>query len=187
MNEYVLHQILEYHWHMATYRQQQGRVDSNNPAVPVAAEVHIGVRGSGSIGTRIALQLVSPGYQVSGWSRSEHGIEGVDCRSGDDSLDPLLGELYIVVGVLPETSTTRGLANASRFRAMKSGAYFINVGRGSLVNEAALIEALDSGAFVRRHARRLFDRALTRRSPVVALPENYHDTTYCRWIADYCY
>ncbi len=145
MNEYVLHQIFEYRWHMAIYRQQQQEADWTNHAVPVAADVHIGILGLGSIGTRIAEQLVSLGYQVSGWSRSEHSIDGVDCRSGDESLDPLLGELDIVVGVLPETSTTRGLANASRFSAMKAGAYFINVGRGSLVDEAALIEALDNG------------------------------------------
>jgi glyoxylate/hydroxypyruvate reductase len=145
MNEYVLHQILEYRWHMETYRQQQKSADWSSHNVPIAADVHIGILGLGSIGTRITKQLVSLGYQVSGWSRSEHNIDGVDCHSGDNSLDPLLGKLDIVVGVLPETSTTRGLANASRFQAMKSGAYFINVGRGSLVDEAALIEALDSG------------------------------------------
>ena len=145
MNEYVLYQILEYRWHMATYRQQQDKADWHTHAVAVAAEVHIGVLGLGSIGTRIAEQLVSLGYQVSGWSRSEHSIDGVDCRSGNASFEPMLGELDIVVAVLPETSATRGLFDSTSFSAMKSGAYFINVGRGSLVDETALIEALDSG------------------------------------------
>ena len=145
MNEYVLHQILEYRWHMATYRQQQNRADWSNHAVAVAADVHIGVLGLGSIGTRIAEQLVSLGYQVSGWSRSEHSIAGVDCRFGDASFEPMLGGLDIVVAVLPETSATRGLFDSTGFKAMKIDAYFINVGRGSLVDEAALIEALDSG------------------------------------------
>jgi glyoxylate/hydroxypyruvate reductase A len=57
----------------------------------------------------------------------------------------ILGASDIVVCMLPQTPQTSGLLNAGRFAQMKPGAVFINVSRGSIVDEPALIAALQSG------------------------------------------
>jgi len=59
--------------------------------------------------------------------------------------DALLGESDYVVPLAVATSQTENLMNAAAFAKMKKGAYFINVSRGNLVDEAALEAALDSG------------------------------------------
>ena len=61
------------------------------------------------------------------------------------ALDELLAESDIVVSTLPLTDETRGLMDARRFAAMKRGAIFVNGSRGAIVQEAALLAALDSG------------------------------------------
>jgi phosphoglycerate dehydrogenase-like enzyme len=57
----------------------------------------------------------------------------------------LLAQSDVVVAAVPETDETRRLMGPEAFGAMKDGAFFVNVGRGSLVDEAALVEALESG------------------------------------------
>ena len=60
-------------------------------------------------------------------------------------LEALLAECDIVVATLPLTADTRGLMGAREFGLMKRGAIFVNGGRGATVQEAALLQALDSG------------------------------------------
>ena len=61
---------------------------------------------------------------------------------GPDGLYDLLARSDVVVVALPSTPDTRGLLGASAFDAMKSGSYLINVARGDIVDEGALIAAL---------------------------------------------
>jgi phosphoglycerate dehydrogenase-like enzyme len=60
-------------------------------------------------------------------------------------LHQALREADYVVAALPETPETQRLLNAEAIGAMKQGAYFVNVGRGKVVHEGALVEALKSG------------------------------------------
>ena len=57
----------------------------------------------------------------------------------------MLGRCDAVIAAVPETPETRGLIDAAAIAALAPGAFFCNVGRGSLVDEAALIAALESG------------------------------------------
>jgi phosphoglycerate dehydrogenase-like enzyme len=57
----------------------------------------------------------------------------------------MLDEADAVIAAVPETPETAGLMDAAAFAAMRPGAFFCNVGRGSLVDEAALIDALERG------------------------------------------
>src|SRR5256885_14321384 len=61
-------------------------------------------------------------------------------------LDEVLPEADYVVLAAPETPETKRLMDAARIAKMKRGARLVNVGRGSLLDEAALIRALESGA-----------------------------------------
>jgi phosphoglycerate dehydrogenase-like enzyme len=101
------------------------------------------VVGVGGIGREIARLLRAAGLQ----------IMGVGTRAREDDPDfgriysiaeltNLLPQAHYVVAVTPLTDATRGLFGAPEFQAMKSSARFINVGRGAVVDEAALVDAL---------------------------------------------
>jgi phosphoglycerate dehydrogenase-like enzyme len=105
------------------------------------------VVGSGSIGRAIARLLRAAGLQVEGVGRRARAQDadfGVVHAVGD--LNRVLGAADYVVLITPLTAQTRGLFDAARFAAMAPQARFINVGRGALVDEAALLAALRSGA-----------------------------------------
>jgi phosphoglycerate dehydrogenase-like enzyme len=62
-----------------------------------------------------------------------------------DKMPALLGKADFVVNILPNTGETQGLVGKKEFSLMKKGAVYVNVGRGLTNDEAALIEALNSG------------------------------------------
>jgi glyoxylate/hydroxypyruvate reductase len=109
------------------------------------ADMTVGVLGLGELGLESAREVARQGYRVLGWSRTQKAVEGISCSSGAEALVSVLSQSDIVVCMLPKTPETDGLLDAAMFRAMKQGAFFINVSRGSVVDEPALITALQSG------------------------------------------
>jgi glyoxylate/hydroxypyruvate reductase A len=109
------------------------------------ASVRVGVMGLGELGGLAAAELARHGFQVAGWSRSPKQIPGVACSHGDAALDAFLARSDVLVCMVPLTPATAGLLDASRFAALPPGAAFVNVSRGAVVDEAALLAALRSG------------------------------------------
>jgi glyoxylate/hydroxypyruvate reductase len=107
--------------------------------------IRVGILGLGQLGLTAALECARQGYQVQGWSSTLKAVDGVRTFAGLDALPEILAGSDIVVCMLPQTPHTRGLLNAERLALMKTGAAFINVSRGGVVDEPALIEALRSG------------------------------------------
>jgi phosphoglycerate dehydrogenase-like enzyme len=103
------------------------------------------VAGLGEIGLETARIARALGMKVSGTKRTVEPIEGIDQVSGNDGLAGLLATADAVVNTLPGTPYTEGLFNRDVFSAMKPGTVFVNVGRGTVVDEEALLEALDNG------------------------------------------
>jgi phosphoglycerate dehydrogenase-like enzyme len=91
------------------------------------------VVGQGAIGAEVARLGAAFGMQVCG------------VRRGRGDLDELLPRADAIVVSLPLTDETRGLIGRGRIARMKDGAIFVNVGRGGVVDEPALIDALQSG------------------------------------------
>jgi phosphoglycerate dehydrogenase-like enzyme len=105
------------------------------------------VVGVGGIGRAIARDAVALGMQVRGVGRtSRAGDELFGVVLGIDELRDAVGWADYVVDVLPGTPSTRHTFDGELFAAMKPGARFLNVGRGSTVDEPALVEALRRGA-----------------------------------------
>jgi phosphoglycerate dehydrogenase-like enzyme len=103
----------------------------------------LAVIGMGPIGEEIARLGVALNMQVEAIRRSPTGKE--PCPTfGFDRLSDVLGRADWVVLALPLTPETQNLFNEQLFARMKTGAHFINVGRGELVDESALIHALHS-------------------------------------------
>lgn len=105
----------------------------------------IGVLGLGAIGAHVAQALAGDGFPVHGWSRSPKTLDGVACHHGDEGLDELLGTVRTLITLLPDTASTRGIVNARTLALMPDGASLINPGRGTLIDEAALLAALGPG------------------------------------------
>jgi glyoxylate/hydroxypyruvate reductase A len=145
MTEWALTYVLHHRRHVAVYEREQREVKWEFHPVPLAQETRVAILGLGSIGTRVAKILARLDFEVTGWARGPHTIEGVACHHGPESLRPLLEESDYVVCVLPGTAATHALFDAELFGAMKAGAYLLNMGRGSLIDTEAMIRALDSG------------------------------------------
>jgi glyoxylate/hydroxypyruvate reductase A len=109
------------------------------------SDMTIGLLGLGTLGAASARKLTEAGFRVVGWSRSPKKVPGVEASSGEEGLASLLGMSDIVVCLIPLTSETRGLLNASRFAMVKPGAALINFARGPIVVAPDLLAALDSG------------------------------------------
>src|SRR5690606_40181029 len=73
------------------------------------------------------------------------GDEPADALAHPDELPALLGESDVVVLAAPASASTEGMVDTGFLAAMRPGALLVNVGRGSLVDEAALLTALDAG------------------------------------------
>lgn len=105
----------------------------------------VGVMGLGSLGATAAKELVRQGFNVAGWSRTPKSIEGVASFHGNEGLGPFLARTEILAVMLPLTAQTEGILDAKTLALLPRGAKIINVGRGRLVDENALIAALRSG------------------------------------------
>lgn len=103
------------------------------------------VVGLGDIGRTIARAAAGLGMRVIGVSRSGRRQAGVAAIYRPPALARALGQADFAVLVLPLTRETRGLVGEAELRAMKPTAWLLNVGRGPVVNEAALVRALSDG------------------------------------------
>lgn len=101
------------------------------------------VIGAGKIGQRLALITETLGVEVAGVNRSGRQLEHFTTVYKQSELFDYLKEFDIIVNILPLTKETKAFYNDAFFEQVKSGASFINVGRGPSVETAALIRALE--------------------------------------------
>jgi phosphoglycerate dehydrogenase-like enzyme len=121
--------------------------DEDTDRVRELAGATLGLVGMGGIGREVARRAVALGMHVIAVRRHDRPAPaGVQLLRGDDALGTLLDRSDIVVLALPATSETRGLIDAAALRRMRSDAVLINVARGDVLDEDALLHALRSGA-----------------------------------------
>jgi phosphoglycerate dehydrogenase-like enzyme len=101
--------------------------------------------GFGAIGRRVAELLAPFGANVTALRRRADGTEGSVQIVGPHDLEAALARADHVVDVLPDNEETRSFVNRELFSKCKRGALFYNIGRGTTVDQAALIEALVTG------------------------------------------
>ncbi|WP_170430072.1 2-hydroxyacid dehydrogenase [Ruegeria arenilitoris] len=143
--EWFVAYVLRHQRHMGFHEAAQRRAEWLPKAPLYAPETVVGVLGLGHIGARSAKMLRAIGFQVMGWSRSPKQIDGVTCLHGEVALPELLGQCDHVCAILPSTPQTVSLFDAGMLAAMKPGSQLLNAGRGDLIDETALIAALDNG------------------------------------------
>ncbi len=146
--EWVLARILAVYKRLDEHSEQQrDHVWSQKLGAVVAGRQAL-VVGLGAIGKEVARRLKAFDVRVVGVRRSwtpDMSSSEADEVIGPDRLMDALGSAHIVVVCAPGTAENTNLFDATAFAAMRRGAIFVNVARGSLVDESALIEALGSG------------------------------------------
>ena len=145
------------------------------------------VVGAGSIGRAIGRTLRAAGIEVEVVGRSARDGDPEFGRvHGNEDLDRLLGSADWVVLITPLTAQTRGMFGAARFAAMKPTARFFNLGRGALVDEPAMIEALGNGVIAGAGLDVFAEEPLPAASPlwamenVIVSPHMSGDTWDCK-------
>jgi phosphoglycerate dehydrogenase-like enzyme len=131
----------------------------------------LGIVGYGGIGRAVAKRAVPLGMRVLAYRRTEAAPEpGVEQLRGDGGLAELLAKSHYVLLSLPRTASTEGLLGRERIASLRGDSVVINVGRGELIDEAALAAALGEGR-IRGAALDVFVREpLSPESPLWRLP-----------------
>jgi phosphoglycerate dehydrogenase-like enzyme len=133
--------------------QQRDRVWNRDPFVGSStkmrelSECRVLIIGAGGIGTEIARRLTALGARCTGVRRRpQRGIpQGFEAVYGVADIDSLLSTADILIVAAPATANTRGLVTAERLDHLPQGAIVVNVARGSLLDERALVERLRDG------------------------------------------
>lgn len=145
MSEYVMGYLLALERHFFTaYRNQQDRTWQRLPYKSLRGRL-IGICGLGSIGRHLARTADHFGLRVWGYKRTAETVSEAERVFTGPELDEFLSQPDYIVNTLPSTPATVRLFDDAAFRAMKTTAVLINIGRGDAVVEEALIRALQQG------------------------------------------
>jgi glyoxylate/hydroxypyruvate reductase A len=140
MVEWVVGHSLRHHLGMDRHIVNPDHVwDPTCP--PLARERRVTILGMGALGAACAEALRALNFQVTGWSRTAKP----GCLHGEDGLEEALRAAEIVVTLLPKTPDTENLLDARTLALLPRGAVIINPGRGALIEDEALLAALDAG------------------------------------------
>lgn len=136
--------------HVAGVRQsarEWAQLEFHERRVKLLAASHMLVVGLGAIGSRVAALASGLGMRVTGIRRhpNEPKPAGVTEVLGPDRLKDALADADVIVLALPRTNQTRAMFGPEEFAAMKPSAVFVNVARGRLIDEDALVAALERG------------------------------------------
>lgn len=143
MAEYVLGWCLWVTQRMETYREAQRDRRWVGHVLPERLRgTTMAVVGLGDVGRTIARAARALGMRVVGVSRSGRPVPGVDRVWRVSALHRALGEADWVVVALPLTLATRGLIGERELRAVAPEAWLVNIGRGAVIDEPALVQAL---------------------------------------------
>lgn len=145
MAEYCCHEVFRRHRRYGEYEAQQRDAVWRELEPPPDAPFRVGVLGLGALGEHVARTLAGFGYEVLGHARTPRTIPGVGTTSGDDALEGFLARCDVLILMLPLTGHTRGIVGARALACLPRGAWLVNVARGALVDDDALLASLDAG------------------------------------------
>ncbi len=143
--------LLDYQREKVWYRSHE-HPEAPNLASEESFNKTVGVIGLGSIGTCIAQKCSALGMRVLGIKRTPVESPWVESCFGPDQLEQVLAVSDFVVIAAPLTGETAGMFGQEQLAKMKPSAYLINISRGGIVDDAALIAALRERSDCRRGA-----------------------------------
>lgn len=146
MGEWIVLKTLElFKNSKGLYENQTNRKWKMDTSIMELYEKTIGFIGTGTIAVEAAKRFQGFGVNIVGVNTDGRDIQYFNRCYAMNELNEMLKLCDVVVGTIPYTKHTHHLINEDRFMAMKPGAFFINVARGSIVDEVSLIKNLRSG------------------------------------------
>lgn len=143
MVEWVVGHTMRHHLGMDTHiLGQDGVWRLDYP--PLAEARPVTILGLGALGEACGQALNTLGFPVTGWSRNPKDVSGIKCLHGEAGLTEALTGAQVVILLLPSTPATENTLNADRLALLAKGAFIINPGRGPLIDDDALLAALDN-------------------------------------------
>ena len=141
--EYVLGAMLSFSLDLRGFeRRQQARFWGGGRVEPIEGKTVL-IIGLGKTGTAVASRAQAMGMRTLGIRARPKPMPCLDEVHGPDALLALLGRADFIVCCVPLLPSTRGLLGTAAFAAMKRSAVLIDISRGGVVDEAALLAALD--------------------------------------------
>ena len=141
--EYVLGAMLSFSLDLRGFeRRQQARLWGGGGVEPIEGKTVL-IIGLGKTGTAVASRAQAMGMRTLGIRARPKPMPCLDEVHGPDALLALLGRADFIVCCVPLLPSTRGLLGMTAFAAMKPSAVLIDISRGGVVDEAALLAALD--------------------------------------------
>jgi phosphoglycerate dehydrogenase-like enzyme len=135
-----LPQAMQY---QARHEWSQNQLWQGSPRPREVADSTVLVIGMGSIGREFAARAKALGLRIMAIRENPaKGLDGADAVYGSAQIDEVLPQADYVLLCTPVTPATTGIMNAARLGKMKPDAYLINVARGPLIDEAALLDTL---------------------------------------------
>lgn len=145
MKEWVLGHVMRHHLGTDLHIFGQDGKWRDWSVPPLAKDRNVTILGLGALGAECASTLAKVGFKVYGWSSTEKSIENVTCTHGFEGLEKSLFGSEIVVLLLPSTAETENIINEKTLSYLEKNAVIINPGRGTLIDEKALLKSLDDG------------------------------------------
>lgn len=146
MSEHILWSILTIlRQGQITFRNQERKAWDPEVRIDELFGKTVCIIGAGSIGEAVAKKCRAFGMTVWGITHSVKDDLAFDRIGMVSDLTSFLGKSDIVVVIVPLTSQTFGMFNRNLFNQMKTGSYLVNVARGAVIDESALVEALKTG------------------------------------------
>ncbi|MBW4444646.1 MAG: D-2-hydroxyacid dehydrogenase [Plectolyngbya sp. WJT66-NPBG17] len=175
ISEFVLALMLDHVKHLKTLHQLQEQHQwdyrwKRNIFLQELSDATVLIIGAGGIGQAIAARASSFGMHVWGSRKHPQPSPHFEKIVGAAEWHPLLPEADFVVLATPLTPETKEMINADVLRAMRSSAYLINIARGALVDEAALLTALTEGWIAGAGLDTFATEPLPPESPLWSLP-----------------
>ena len=170
MAEYVLAYVLYFCQNIPRVLKAQREKKWDPFRMEFIHQKTLGVMGLGHIGKEVAQKARAAGMRVVSWDMARADAPYVERQFGSREMRDFLKETDFVVLTLPATPATKNLAGRDFFKAMKKTAYLINICRGAIVDEDALLEALRSGQIAGAVIDAMKEEPLPKESPLWDCP-----------------
>ena len=145
MAQYSLYWVMHFQRRYEAYRGQAKNRYWQRYEVPLSADYRVTVLGLGPIGAYIAERFAINNFKAQGWSRSQKKLDGVSCYHGEQGLQQVLGNTDVLINCLPLNAGTRHFLNQRKLELLPRGSNIVNVSRGAVIDDDALLKLLDTG------------------------------------------
>lgn len=142
ISSYVCGMLLSWFLKFREFWHAQGNCSWSPSRISLLRGLHVGIAGMGSIGNEIARTAKFFEMTVSGLNTDGRSCPYTDYMFSSERIQEFIMPLDVLVNTLPSTKSTKSIFGFKELSLLKSGAVVINVGRGSAIDELALVDWL---------------------------------------------